>query len=83
MVRQQQEYLFNKNYSASVFEKVPDFVTVAKGFGIDSFDATGDKGWAKKAFSKGPHLIEVDIAMNENVLPFVKSGSANIDSIRD
>lgn len=83
MVRQQQEYLFDKNYSASIFEKVPDFLTVAKGFGIDAVDAVADKDWAAKAFAKGPHLVLVSIAMEENVLPFVSAGRANIDAIRD
>ena len=83
MVRQQQEYLFDKHYSASVFEKVPDFLTVAKGFGIDAVDAVADKDWAAKAFAKGPHLVLVSIAMEENVLPFVSAGRANIDAIRD
>lgn len=83
MVRQQQEYLFDRHYSASVFEKVPDFLTVAKGFGIDAVDAVADKDWAAKAFAKGPHLVLVSIAMEENVLPFVSAGRANIDAIRD
>ena len=83
MVRQQQEYLFKKNYSASIFEKVPDFLTVAKGFGIDAVDAVADKDWAAKAFAKGPHLVLVNIDMEENVLPFVSAGRANIEAIRD
>ena len=82
MVRQQQEYLFNNNYSASIFTKVPDCVKVAQGFGIDAVDAVSESDWEKKAFSKGPHLVRVHIEMNENVLPFVKAGSANIDAIR-
>lgn len=83
MVRQQQEYLFDRNYSASIFEKVPDFLTVAKGFGIDAVDAVADRDWAAKAFAKGPHLVLVSISMEENVLPFVSAGRANIDAIRD
>ena len=83
MVRQQQEYLFDKNYSASIFEKVPDFLTVAQGFGIDAIDANADAAWYEKAFTPGPHLVRLNIAMAENVLPFVKAGKANIDSIRD
>ena len=34
-----------------------------------------------KAFAKGPHFVEVDISMGENVLPFVKGGCANIDAL--
>ncbi|MBP5284267.1 MAG: acetolactate synthase large subunit, partial [Treponema sp.] len=83
MVRQQQEYIFNKNYSASIFQKVPDFLKVAEGFGIRSIDAGSDKSWYNEAFKKGPCLVKVDIAMEENVLPFVKAGSANIDALRN
>lgn len=83
MVRQQQEYLFKKNYSASIFEKVPDYITVAQGFGIDAVDANADSNWAQKAFSKGPHLVRLNISIDENVLPFVSAGKANIDALRD
>ena len=83
MVRQQQEYLFKKNYSASIFEKVPDFLSIAKGFDIDAIDANADSEWYKKAFAKGPHVVRLNIAMAENVLPFVSAGNANIDAIRN
>ena len=82
MVRQQQMYLFNKNYSASEFKKEPDFLTVAKGFGIDAIDANADPEWYKKAFTKGPHLVRLNIHIDDNVLPFVAAGHANIDPIR-
>ena len=52
MVYQQQKYLFDKNYSASVFGKNPDLLTIARGFGIEAIDADTDRDWAKKAFSK-------------------------------
>lgn len=81
MVRQQQEYLFQKNYSASIFEKLPDYLGVAKGFNLDAIDATSDSEWYKKAFSAGPHFVKLEIEMNENVLPFVTAGKANIDAI--
>ena len=82
MVRQQQQYLFNKNYSASEFKSSPDFLTIARGFGIDAVDVSADPEWNKKAFAKGPHLVVVPIDMEENVLPFVAAGHANIDAIR-
>ncbi|MCR5763546.1 MAG: biosynthetic-type acetolactate synthase large subunit [Treponema sp.] len=83
MVRQQQEYLFKKNYSASIFNKVPDFLSIAKGFDIDAVDANSDAEWYKKAFEKGPHVVRLNISMAENVLPFVSAGNANIDAIRN
>ena len=82
MVRQQQQYLFNKNYSASEFRLSPDFLTIAKGFRIDAIDAGSDPDWNKRAFAKGPHLVVVPINIEENVLPFVAAGHANIDAIR-
>lgn len=82
MVRQQQEYLFSKNYSASVFPKNPDFLKVAEGFGIKAVDADKDENWRKKAFEEnGPCFVRVKIAQGENVLPFVSAGRANIDPI--
>ena len=83
MVRQQQEYLFNKHYSASTFASNPDLLKIAEGFGIKTVDADADPEWEKKAFNvKGPVFVRTRIARCENVLPFVKGGSLNIDSIR-
>lgn len=83
MVRQQQEYLFDKHYSASTFASNPDLLKIAEGFGIRSVDADADPDWQKKAFGvKGPVFVRTKIARCENVLPFVKGGSLNIDSLR-
>lgn len=87
MVYQQQKYLFNKNYSASVFDRVPDLLSIAKGFGIEAIDADSDSEWYKKAFdskrSNKPCFVRISIDSEETVLPFVPGGKANIDSIRD
>lgn len=85
MVYQQQKYVFNKNYSASVFSEKPDLLAIAKGFGLKVFDANEDKDWAKKAFEKnsGPCFVRLRINPEENVLPYVKAGSANVDSIKE
>lgn len=83
MVRQQQEYLFDRHYSASTFASNPDLLKIAEGFGIRSVDADADPDWQKKAFDvKGPVFVRTKIARCENVLPFVKGGSLNIDSLR-
>src|SRR5574344_1905416 len=72
----QQSYVFNRNYSASVFDCKPDFLTIARGFGIEAVDANTDKNWAEKAFAKngGPCLVTIQIDPEENVLPYVKAG---------
>lgn len=87
MVYQQQKYLFEKNYSASVFDYVPDLVAIAKGFGIEAIDADKDKNWYKKAFDQNrknkPCFVKVSVDAEESVLPFVPGGKANIDAIRN
>lgn len=87
MVYQQQKYLFNKNYSASIFDYVPDLVAIAKGFGIEAVDADEDPFWYKKAFDANrknkPCFVKVSVDSEENVLPFVPGGKSNIDAIRD
>ena len=87
MVYQQQKFLFDKNYSASVFGRSPDLLAIARGFGIEAVDADSDPEWYKKAFDANrqnkPCFVRVTVDSEENVLPFVPGGKANIDSIRD
>lgn len=87
MVYQQQKFLFEKNYSASEFMASPDLLKIAEGFGIEAIDADSDSEWYIKAFSpdrkKKPCFVRVRVDPEENVLPFVPGGKANIDSIRD
>lgn len=85
MVYQQQKYLFNKNYSASIFSARPNLLEIARGFGIEGADASTDADWYEKAFDpkreKKPFFVRVPVGAEENVLPFVPGGKANIDAI--
>lgn len=84
MVRQQQKYIFEKNFSASVFAKSPDLLEIARGFGIEAFDADKDADWQKKVFDPkraSPAFVRVRIDADEDVLPYVMAGKANIDSL--
>ena len=87
MVYQQQKYLFNENYSASVFNRVPDLLSIAKGFGIEAINADEDDKWYEKAFDEKrenkPCFVLAHIDSEENVLPFVPGGKSNINSIRE
>jgi len=87
MVYQQQKYLFEKNYSASIFGRVPDLLNIAKGFGIEAIDGDTDPEWYLKAFDSKrenkPCFVRISVDSEETVLPFVPGGKANIDSIRD
>ncbi len=81
MVRQQQSFLFQNTFSASVFSRPPDLLQIASGFGIPSVNA-GTPGWEQHAFGgKGPRLVRVPILADEMVYPFVPAGKANVDAI--
>jgi acetolactate synthase-1/2/3 large subunit len=87
LVRQQQELFFNRNFIASKFITNPDFITIAKGFGIRSFDLAHEtdlKGVLSRALSEsGPCFVNVPIHHELNVLPMVPPGAANYESIGD
>jgi len=81
MVRQQQALLFKGNYSASVFERRPDLVRIAEGFGITSVSAESP-GWERVAFAgSGPSFVSCPIGKDEMVFPFVPAGKANVEAI--
>lgn len=81
LVRQQQELFYNNNIMASKFIKNPDFVLIAKGFGIDAYTLEGCDNPMDKLKelldSKGPLLINIPIEETANVLPMVPPGKEN------
>ena len=88
MVRQQQELFYEKRYSASVFDRQPDFAALARAFGLKAWHLPADtsreslKATLEEALAlDGPCLINLDIAPEENVLPIVPPGSANTEMI--
>lgn len=80
MVRQWQTLFFNKNYSASHFEVLPDFVRLAESFGAkglrvtrpDRLEATLKEG----LYTEGVVLIEVVVDYEEMVYPMIAPGGA-------
>jgi len=85
LVRQQQDLFYGKRYFASDYERQVDFVKIADGFGIDTYDfAQSDDPAAMlaEAIAKsGPALIHVPISPNEPVYPMVPPGAANSEMI--
>lgn len=83
MVRQQQELLFDKNYSASIYKKNPVLCQIAQGFNVQTFDITDEESFESKLKEalggNGPRFVRIPVAQEYNVLPFVFSGRANID----
>jgi acetolactate synthase-1/2/3 large subunit len=80
MVRQWQTMFFNKNYSASYFEVLPDFVKLAESFGAkgikvtrpDKLEATLKEG----LYTEGVVLMEVVVDYEEMVYPMIAPGGA-------
>jgi len=86
LVRQQQELFYEQNYIASRFMTNPDFVAIARGFGIRGYDLAKDGSDPASIFKMalaepGPCLISVPIDEAENVYPMVPPGKANIEMI--
>ena len=85
LVFQQQTLFYGERTFASKFKGVPDFLTVAKGFGWQTMDLDSESdpvAALKKALStRGPTFIHASIAMREQVLPMVAPGAANKDMI--
>lgn len=60
--------------------KNPDFVALTKAFGIAAEKVTDliglDHAIDKSLAHKGPYLVEIDVAREENVFPMVATGKA-------
>lgn len=78
MVRQWQQLFFEKRYSSTELIN-PDFITIAKGFGIEGkkIDQRGDLEKSIKDMLEynGSYLLEVVVEKELNVFPMVPSGS--------
>ncbi|WP_339801256.1 acetolactate synthase 2 catalytic subunit [uncultured Marinobacter sp.] len=85
MVRQQQELFYDNRESQINLDDNPDFVTMARAFGIHGLhiERTDQirRGIETLLAYKGPMLLHVAIAREENVWPIVKPGASNTDMI--
>jgi acetolactate synthase-1/2/3 large subunit len=84
MVRQWQQLFFEKRYSFVELQN-PDFITVARGFGVDGHTCDHRDNLSdsldKMLASDKPYLLEVIVEKEENVFPMVASG-ASVAEIR-
>ncbi len=85
MVRQQQELFYDNRESHINLDDNPDFVTMARAFDIHALriERTDQirRGIETLLAYRGPMLLHVLIARNENVWPIVKPGGSNRDMI--
>lgn len=79
MVRQWQQLFHEKRYS-SVALVNPDFVTIAKGFGVAGKTISQpeelDAAVAEMLAYDGPYLLHVKVVQEDNVFPMVPSGKS-------
>lgn len=84
MVRQWQELFFDNRYSSTELEN-PDFVTIAKGYGIAGRSVSDRENLAAAVKEmmehEGSYLLEVMVGKEDNVFPMVPSG-ASVSDVR-
>ncbi|WP_288428705.1 biosynthetic-type acetolactate synthase large subunit [uncultured Spirosoma sp.] len=84
MVRQWQQLFHQRRYSFVELQN-PDFITIARGFGMDgqTCDARENLSDALDTMlaHDGPYLLEVVVEKEENVFPMVPAG-ASVSQIR-
>ena len=84
MVRQWQQLFFEKRYSFVDLQN-PDFITIAKGFGIKGHTCEKredlDSSIETMLQAEGSYVLEVIVEKEENVFPMVPSG-ASVSAIR-
>ncbi len=80
MVHQWQKLFYDKRYSQTLLEPVPDFVKLAEAYGwqgrrIEN-PAEVDEALDEMLAAKGPYLLDVAISREQNVYPMVAPGAA-------
>ncbi|MBN1412810.1 MAG: biosynthetic-type acetolactate synthase large subunit, partial [Spirochaetales bacterium] len=85
LVRQQQEYFYDKVYMASKFATRPDFVKAAESFGLASMDLgeSNNPGQLIRNVlsNSGAFIVRAPILEKANVVPMVPPGAANFEMI--
>ena len=87
MVRQQQELFYAGRYSEVDLSDNPDFVEVARAFGIPALRASRvdevDAVLEALLDTPGPMLVHVPVAREDNVWPIVAPGRGNHEMIEE
>ena len=84
MVRQWQQLFFDKRYASTEMIN-PDFVTIAKGYYLDS-ERVNERKDLRPAVermikSKKPYVLEICVEKEDNVFPMIPSG-ASVSDVR-
>ena len=87
MVRQWQDFFYDKVYTATSYTRNPDFVKLAEAYGIpgirvsDKVQVSGAIKWAME--ESGPVVIDFMVEPEENVYPMIPAGESLAEMIED
>ncbi len=86
MVRQWQEFFYERRYSHTYMDSVPDFVALAESFGHVGMriEKPGDvDGALKEAFDLKDRLVFLDVVTDqgENVFPMIPAGAGHSEMV--
>jgi len=86
MVRQWQEFFYDRRYSHSYMDSLPDFVDLATSFGHTGLrvDKPGDvEGALREAFAQKDRLVFLDFLTDqtENVYPMIAAGAGHNEMV--
>ncbi len=87
MVRQWQDFFYEKTYTATAYTHNPDFVKLAEAFGIPGIRVT-DKIQVRAAIEwamaeSGPVVIDFMVEPEENVYPMIPAGESLAELIEE
>lgn len=87
MVRQWQEFFYDKSYVSTCYTNNPDFVKLAEAFGMLGIRVT-DKMQVKPAIARameydGPVIVDFVVEEEENVYPMIPAGTTIHDLIEE
>ena len=87
MVRQWQDFFYDKQYTATAYSRNPDFVKLAEAYGVASMRVT-DKvqvpaaiEWAMQ--EPGPVVVDFMVEPEENVYPMIPAGQGLAELIEE
>ncbi|TRZ49198.1 biosynthetic-type acetolactate synthase large subunit [bacterium] len=85
MVRQWQQQFYESRYSQINLDDNPDFIGIAKAYGLLAFDITEREGLDEKIREiidiSGPVIIHCKVAEMENVYPLIPPGKGPSDMV--
>ena len=87
MVRQWQDFFYDKVYTATSYTCNPDFVKLAEAYGIpglrvsDKVQVAGAIKWAME--ESGPAVLDFMVEPEENVYPMIPAGESLAEMIED